>query len=378
MVGLIVVTIFSKFSSAFEPKLLWKKEIPSEASEISLARKSGDLIFIHGEKHNKITFLDKKGNTQLQLGPDLERTFAGTSLSDDGRYFTYSSYYQMLVEYRKGPLNYIHYLEKNGKELWRKELLGHTIISPDGKTIFAGWPEMESGYSYFLDSSGKILRKIGPVGEIDGNLFSPDSNYFLLSEPYDFLYSRDGTLVWKKDLGYITSISDNTDYIGFEKYKEGTEGGLFSKGEDVGGIYDRKANLIYKGRARVSGNGKIAITHYENRIELLKLPEKIVFNQFPIRRLDYPYMQYSPEAFNSRISYNGKYIAILGKRVDRNTLDNLYIIDVENASLWEYKLEEIQRSDGLLIELTDEGKYLLFVHTKGEIGKSFIYYFELY
>jgi hypothetical protein len=32
------------------------------------------------------------------------------------------------------------------------------MISPDGNTIFAGWPEMESGYSYFLDYSGNIVK----------------------------------------------------------------------------------------------------------------------------------------------------------------------------------------------------------------------------
>ena len=374
---LILLTI-SRLSTALEPKLLWKKEIAPRCRGVFLAKESGDLIFVHGENKNEITLFDKAGFTLWQLGPDLERSFAGTPLSDDGRYFSYSSHYQMNVRLKKGYLDYIHYREKGKKELWRKKILGHPRISPDGKTIFSIYPGMGRGYSYFLDSNGNMLKKIGPVGEIDGVIFSPDSNYLLLSEPYDFLYQKNGTLLWKKDLGYITSISDSAEYIGFEKYTPGLISGLHYKGEDIGGLYNKEGNLVYKGRARVSGNGKIAVIHYDNRIELLKLPEKTVFNQFPIRRFDIPYMQYSPGAFHVRISYNGEYIAIIGKRVDLNTPDNLYVIDAQNNKLWEYKIGEIQRSDGLTIEFTNDGKYLLFVHTKVKLRKSFFYFFKIY
>jgi len=360
---------FSEFSTALEPKLLWKKEIAFRSWDVCLAKESGDVIFEHGKRINEITILDKAGNTRWQLGPDLEKTFAGASLSEDGRYFTYCSHYQMEVRLKRGYLDYIHYHEKGGKELWRKKLLGYTTISPDGKTIFAGFPGDGMGHSYFLDLYGNILKKLEPVEEIYGAIFSPDSSYLLISNPFECLYKKDGTLIWKKDLGKTTSISDNAEYIGVEQY---------GKESDIGGIYDKEGKLIYKGRARVSGNGKFAVIHYDNRIDILKLPEKIIVTQFPIKRRKFPYCEYFPRGFPVRISYNGEYIAIVGKRVDRTTGDNLYVIDVKNNKLWEHKIEEIQRSDGYLIELTNDGKYLLFVHTKVKLRKSFIYYFEVY
>ncbi len=364
----LVLLIISQLSSALEPKLLWKKEIAFRSWDLCLAKESGDVIFEHGNRINEITILDKAGNTRWQLGPDLEKTFGGTSLSEDGRYFTYCSHYQMEVRLKRGYLDYIHFCEKGGKELWRKKLLGYTTISPDGRTIFAGFPGDGKGYSYFLDSYGNIFKKLEPVQEIYGAIFSPDSNYLLISNPYTCLYKKDGTLIWKKNFGNITSISDNAEYIGAEQY---------GKGSDIGGIYDKEGKLIYKGRARVSGNGKLAVIHYENRIELLRLPEKVVVSQFPIKRREFPFCEYSPGGFPVRISYNGEYIAILGKRVDRTTDDNLYVVDVKNNKLWEYKVGNIQRSDGYEIELSNDGKYLLFVHSKVELRKSYIYYFEV-
>ena len=50
----LVLLIISQLSSALEPQLLWKKEIPSKIYNASFAKGSGDVIFIHGDRKNRI------------------------------------------------------------------------------------------------------------------------------------------------------------------------------------------------------------------------------------------------------------------------------------------------------------------------------------
>jgi outer membrane protein assembly factor BamB len=168
----LIILIISQFSSAFEPKLLWKKEIPSRVSDISFAKGSGDIIFIHGEK-TRLSILDKNGNYVWQWGP-VPKIIVNPAvrLTEDGKYFVYSSATE--------ESEYVHYCERNGKEIWTYEFPAAFSFSHNGKYVFMSIFDGE-GPSILLDSNAKILweENIGEVGEVE---FTSDNNHIIYSQ----------------------------------------------------------------------------------------------------------------------------------------------------------------------------------------------------
>jgi hypothetical protein len=362
---LLVLLIISQHSSAFEPKLLWKKEIPSEVSNISFAKGSGDIIFIHGEKR-RLSILEKNGNNVWQWGP-LVGKFVNppVGLSEDGKYFVFS----LASEENE----FVHYCERSGKEIWRYEHHGFPVISPNGKNVFIANPPTMGGESILLDSNAKILWK-KDIGEIENAMFTPENNYIaylkgvFVTDVY--LFSISDKIHKKIGSGYITSISDNGSYIGIEvanlyKYE------ILGISAPREGIYNKEGILLLEGKNTISENGKIVISHFENKIEIKHFPDGAKIKEYPIQRWKYP--EFLKYCRLTNVSVDGKYAAIFGKRTDKNSTSNLFLIDTQEGSLWEETIEHADKNDFISLFLTSDGKFL-FVGVS-EKGKSTFYYY---
>lgn len=333
---------FSELCHALQPKLLWKKEFKERISSVAFAKESGDVIFVHGDKKNRITLIDKEGNIRWQWGPDLERTITHISVSEDGNNFVFDSSYELWVSIKKGyeSKDYIHYFERKG-ELWKKEDFGTSFISPDGKFVIVGTPAgYEGNITKCYDSKGSLiwkkeLRNIGQ--EI---IFSPEKRYF-----HDGLYlveTATGNVIIEKNFGgAVTSLSENGEYIGVEGIGREVEirgegGKIIVKGVD-GGVFDKRGDLVIEGKAMISGNGRIAVIYRADGIKVYKLPERVIIKEHlfgeKIAKID--------------ISYNGNIIFIFSEE------EKTSIINLETNEIFEGKIQ-----DGLP-SIINDGKFLL-------------------
>jgi len=378
LISLMLVTI-SQLSSALEPELLWKKEIPSKTHHVSFAKQSGDVIFIHGDKKNRITLIDKDGETRWQWGPDLELCVLDISISNDGRYFVFNSAYQLWVRMEKGARykDYIHYYDRTKGELWKENIFGSSCISPEGKYVFITSPPEWGGPSILLDSNKKNLWK-EDIGEIEDVVFSADSNYIAYSvsqfSPEVYLFNINEKNYKKIGIGDITSITNNGEYVGIEigNHLFGYE--FFKKYPPKEGIYNKEGNLAFEGKNTISENGKIVVSHFENRIEIRNFLSKEKIKEFSIQRWEYP--KYPTYGRVNQVSYDGRYIAIFGKRTDKNSSSNLFLIDTQEGSLWEETIENVGKNDGISLFLTGDGKFLFVGISKEE--KSTFYFYQIY
>jgi len=369
----LILLIISQISAALEPKLLWKREIPSFVWQIDFARYSGDVIFAH--EGNRITMFDKNGNTKWQWGPHLDKLAGSPIISDDGKHFIYSSYPTGgETDYMKGT--YIHYCESNGREIWKKEepLLVPSTISPDGKYIVLGVPGGWGGGAEFLDSNGKLLWKIeGPA--LDA-IFSPDGNYLAV---FPDIYDLNGNKYNEKEIaGNYNSFSNNGEYIGIEII-------YFDPNIEIGpdeGLYDKKGNLVFPGKNAISGSGKIVISYLKNKIEAYRFPEKIKIAEYPIKRWRFPFCNALDYRFKySKISYDGRYVAIFGERTDTKTPYSLFVIDINENKIWGVAIPGVEyeeRDENIFsMSFTNDGKYLMFLHANDRAEKSTLYFYQI-
>ena len=342
---ILMVMILSPYCTPIEVTLVWKKELKRIVEDFDLAEVSGDVIFVHGERKNKITLIDKEGDIRWQWGPDLKLGVLGVSISNDGRYFVYwtDSRHESDVP-RK---SFIHYRDRDKGELWKKELYGSPHISPDGKYIFVA-PGWENWKSFFMDSKGNILweKKYGSTT----GFFSPDGNFIWDGFNY---YDKNGKIALEIDLpAPSTSFAENFEYIACERMGSGIvvrdEKGRIIRGTGgiPGAIINKSGSIILEGRARVSDNGKVAVIYGLNKTKIYKLPEKSLINEYPIKR--YRIIEYSD------ISYDGNIIVILGERTDIKSNNNLFIVDLSRNEFFEGKVEKLGR-----IYLTIDGKNFL-------------------
>jgi len=368
---LLIILIISQHSSALEPKLLWKKEIPSKTHHVSFAKQSGDVIFIHGDRKNRITLIDKEGITRWQWGPSSERiAVPPVNISRDGKYFAYSS--------ALGKSVYVHYCERQGKELWKYKEYGYPVISPDGKYVFIANPPTMGGPSNLLDSNNKILWE-KDIGEIENAIFTADNNYIFLSIETGFcpnvhLFNINDMKHKKIGSGYITSISDSGEYIGMENENCFHSYKFLGKSPPDEGIYDKDGVLVLEGKNTISGNGEIVVSHVENRIEIKHFPYGAKIIEYPIQRWKYP--RISLFCRLTKVSSDGKYVAIFGKRTDKQSPRNLFVIDTKEGSLWEETIEDVGKRDTIILFLTDDGRFLFVGISKK--GKSTFYFYQLY
>jgi WD40 repeat protein len=351
LISLMFVTI-SQLSSALEPKLLWKKEIPSELFGLSFARKSGDVIFIHEYKgnRNRITILNMDGQIVWQWGPSLEESISSVEISEDGRVFVFSSSKDM-----------IYYYQRDGKELWKLNNHKDPTLSPDGKYVILSPPIGWKGEGLFLDSQGKIIWKSPKLAFTEAPVFSPDGNYFA-EMPYIFDISGN---TWPIPSGYYNSLSENGTYAGIE-----------GRGKEEDGIYDKDGNLVFGGKNLISGNGKIVARFGATKTEVFKFPEKIKLKEYPIERADIEegYWAFGHESY-SRISYDGRYLAVFGRRTDKESLENVFVIDIGESRFWGGVIPEVGRKLDVGLFLTDDGQYLLVGNVKNH---TTFYFYKIY
>lgn len=340
-IGLFLGIVSISFS--LEPRLLWKMELKKTVWDVAFANITGDLILISG---GVLTLVNKDGKVLWQWGPDLEKVLFAASISDDGKYIAFGTSLKMEVRLKRGYYeDHIHYCERNGKEIWKTDSFLLPWLSPSGKHLFLGVPGGWEGPSLLLDSKGKELwRK--DIGIVEKVIFSPDGNYFFIY-PGSILFD-----IQKKDFltfpsMEITSISENGEYIGLEG-KENKEG-----------IYDKNGNLTFKGKNTISGNGRIVVRDGGERIEIFNFPEKTKIISYPIRKVkrEIP------------ISYDGRIVVVCGKKTDKESPSNLFILNVSERTLWEGTIPEVQRA---WVFLTRDGKYLLIVKERT------IYYFQIF
>ncbi len=355
-----------RLEGALNPTLLWEKEFPgSEIRDFSvgLARLTGDVILFVGpetveaEEPYGLLVIDRNG--KVSEGPEDAR---GGRISDDGS----------KVIYTTGPpdeffANRVHYVARNWEELWNERIGGEVYISPDGEIVIdaAGEEDSTQLLEAYNQTGEKIWSyKIGEEG-ID-IMFSPNSKYIVAAhgDATVRLYKRDGTLLWKKrNYGYVVSISTNATYISLSGGEIRWTSRSAPKGSSPPMVYNKDGSIVYEDVfAKVSEDGENLIVCHNESIEILSLPEKALLKTYPFVK------------DHLAMSYNGRYLTVLGKRVDVVSSNNLFVIDTVEDKIWETRVEPKGESEFNQIQvfLTRDGKYML-IQAKGKI-----YYYQIY
>jgi len=321
---------------ALEPRLLWKKAIPFEIGSIKMARQSGDVILSNRDARQIILY-DRKGIKRFHWGPRIDRQPMGIDLSDDGsiiRFSTSRTEEFSLKSKTPGWDSRIHYVTRKGKELWNRGYLGAAYLSPDGKMVAIGTSAGEGGNLTILDSEGRFLWKY-ISREADNIVFSPDSNYLLFSgEEGLHLLDKSGNLLWKKgDAFQAVSVSEGATYVTTGDKK----------------VYDKHGNIIFKGDARISGDGKWLLVVYPDKISIMTLSDRTVKREYP---------------GGGFLSHDGRFLTALSPS------GNQLIIDTVNQVSSEIPIKNISVSRVLN---TKDGKYLLFA-----IGHKKLLFYQVY
>jgi len=334
LIGVLVNWV--TFAEALEPRLFWEKKLPFKIDDIRLAATSGDII-LYSQEARQIILYDKSGNKRSHWGPRIDRQPMGINISDDGNIIVYTtSWAENYIEKKKIDISKlgwdkrVHYSTKKGKELWNKPVLGMSILSPDGKMVAIGKSAGEGGDLTILDSQGKVLWKY-ISREVDNIVFSPDSNYILFSgEEGLHLLDRFGNLLWKKNgASEVTSVSEGGMYIT-------TSGSLSIPRRTNEKVYDKQGNVVFEGKAWVSGDGRKLLVLYPDKIQILNLPEQTIINEY---------------LGGGFLSNDGRFLMALSPS------GNQLIIDTLNQVSSEIPVPNVIITR---VESTKDGKYLLF------------------
>ncbi len=337
-----------RLEGALNPTLLWEKEFDGVVVDegVGLARISGDAIVSlkrgGAEQIDRVLIF----NTTGQLVQEWKNACYGR-ISDDGNKVIYLTPYSADSFYDK-----VHYATKDGQEIWWKQHGGDAHISPDGNLVIEASTAMESTQLIEVyDATGKEIWSYKITEDLSVT-FSPEGSYVGVSgcktggSAYKIrVYDKDGNLIWKKDNeGILGVISEEA------KYAVGSEG-----------LYDKQGSKIFDKGINISGEGNRLIVYNNNRIEIRSLPENVILKTYTIKGV-------------TAISHNGRYVAVIGKRTDITSPNNLFVIDTQTDEIWETKVEPAGKSEfrQKQVFLTKDGKYML-VQTKGKL-----YYYQLY
>ena len=171
-------------AEALQPRLLWEKRLPFKADDIKMATKSGDIV-VYSQVARQIILYDKSGVKRFHWGPRIDRQPMAVNISDDGNIITFvTTWTEDYVEKKKIDINKlgwdkrIHYVIRNGKELWNRRISGTTYLSPNGKMVAIGPSAGEGKDLTILDLQGRISWKYTSMNA-QNITFSPDGDYIL-------------------------------------------------------------------------------------------------------------------------------------------------------------------------------------------------------
>jgi len=224
----------------------------------------------------------------------------------------------------------------------------------------------------------KILWK-KDIGSVDEVIFTSDNNYIVFSTETGYcpdinLFNINDMKHKKIGSGLITSISHNGDYIGMENENCKYSYSHVEKSPPDEGIYNMEGVLVSGGKNTISEDGNVVVAHFENRIEIRHFPDGAIINEYPIQRWKYP--RISEFCRLTKVSSDGRYVAIFGKRTDKKSSSNLFVIDTKEGSVREETIENVGSQDTIILFLTNDGKFLFVGISK--VKKSTLYYYQVY
>jgi hypothetical protein len=208
-------------------------------------------------------------------------------------------------------------------------------------------------YSSLLDKNGKVVWKENIEG--DSVLFSPDGNSLILDITFHLIDVQNKKRILNLPSMKVSSISENAEFICLEGRKE----------EE--GLYNKEGKLILKGKITISGNGKVIVKDSGGRIEIFRFPDMIKISAYPIKR---------NEGKSILMSYDGRIVVIFGKRTDKDSAANLFVIDTVAKTLWEGLIANLKET--ILYFITRDGRYLTVINGKWSETETPIYYYQLF
>jgi len=370
-------------AEALEPRLLWKKEFKASINT-QLAKESGDVVIDNGIPD--IILIDKSGNTRFAWGPRVDRNAYFPNISDNGNVITFTSSWkkEYVLKMKKRTLDErVHYVQRNGKELWSKpyppmaylELdysgFYKAYLSPDGKYIaIVGHFDIQGGGKdiELWDSAGKKLWRFTLYG-VQEFLFSPDSKYLVAGLGGGAVIVLDllGNITFKDDFAVATglssiTISKNADYIG-------------TSGVHRTAIIDKQGNILLDGgksennMSFVNKEGTRGVLWDGNRVDIYNMPNKALLKTYNIGLIR--------DGMHKRkmdMSSDGRYMALTGKKTSSASPSNIFVIDLVEDKIWETQLIGF---DYITISMSTTGQYLL-IETSVVGKKSAIYYYQIY
>lgn len=384
LVGFISTFTLTVKAEALEPKLLWEKEFKGSITT-RLAKESGDVIVYNSGPD--VNLFDKNGNTRFKWGPRIDRIGYSPDISSDGSVLIFTSSWKKtyaLKIKKKSTDERVHYLQRNGKELWTRlyppigyfdldYYLGfyRAYLSPNGKYVaIVGHFDSEGGGEdiELWNSTGNKLWRYKADG-VEEFQFSPDSKYLvagyggggvtLLDLSGNAIYSDDINV---KTMLTSTTVSENADYIA-------------TAGVRRTAIIDKQGDIVLDGGkgehnlAFVNRRGTRGILWDENVLKIYNLPSKELLKSYPIRLV-----RNGVHKDKIDMSSDGRYIALTGKKIDLSSRSNIFVIDMDDGDkLWETEVADFYN---IQVSITNDGKYVLIAINTTAL-KGLVYYYQI-
>ncbi|HIH72174.1 MAG: Uncharacterized protein XD43_0489 [Thermococcales archaeon 44_46] len=220
------------------------------------------------------------------------------------------------------------YLFKNGKVLWKKEMLGDfiTSISYHNDMIALAVQKNSTGYVYLIGSNGKIIwKKEHPWV----NSVFVSEKYIIVgdSKGYTYLFNKEGELLWRLKLGdklyvngeYILVGNSNNNTVYFLK--------LTDSGMRV--LWRQEVGHVYK--ISTTGNYSLVVS-FDNYQDLYfkKNPNVLFFS----RNGTILWKRKFESLVDVEMSNDGKYVLIA-------TPSQLYLLDTHGEAILFREIKDI-------------------------------------
>lgn len=327
--------VFVADVKAWPPVLVWEKELKFKIFDYSIASITGEVI-VTSKEARRILLYDKKGDLRFEWGPRKDRQPFEVAIADDGSVFAFMTGWTEDYVFEKNidtdkennPWNHkIHYYDKNGKELWSKEIMGNVGLSSDGKLIGAYATAGAGGDGVILfDNLGNKLWEYDNAYSSDSSIqFSPENNYILISdagrnESSTFLYDKKKNVIWSvQGSREANSVSENGEYIFLLPLQD----------EEKGKLYNTKTKeLILEDNGFTDDKGTKVVIIHSDKVSILNLPDKTSVMEYSLKNVVY-----------GLFSSDGNYLLLTGARSDINSDNNIFLFDIPNKKVSEGKVE---------------------------------------